>query len=190
MCFFLRVLVFISFKKGEDGKGHHIFHCPPILSLALCRPSPLSTPKHEDCRLVTPGSCPNGFKVERRLRGLWVHASESLLPLARGHCDLPQPSHFFYISRSLHLPTCWEHSSRKKEKQGLQQQYINGELMYSIFIYKNKNEKKRCVGWGVWVVCWMTVEARANRNEDKLAVNSDTLPCLLRRGRFLLSAAV
>jgi hypothetical protein len=44
--------------------------------------------------------------------------------------------------------------------------------------------------WGVWVVCWMIEEARAHRNEDKLVVNSDTLPCLPRRGRFLLPAAV
>jgi hypothetical protein len=61
--------------------------------------------------------------------------------------------------------------------------------MYSIFIYKNKNEKKRCVG-GVRVVCWMTVEARAHRNEKKLAVNSDTLPDFPPRVRFLLPAAV
>ncbi len=49
--------------------------------------------------------------------------------------------------------------------------------------------KKDALG-GMGGVPRMAEEARAHRNEDKLAVNSDTLPGLLRRGRFLLPAAV
>jgi len=45
--------------------------------------------------------------------------------------------------------------------------------------------------WGVWVVCrgWQKKRGRTGK-EGKLAVNSDTLPGLIRRCRFLLSAAV
>jgi hypothetical protein len=144
--FFGGSLFLYPLKRGRMEKGIIYFTAPPS------SPPPCVAPPHcppPSTRIV---SWLPLAHVQMVLSGTKV-ARPSMYTPASPYClwrgatvTYPNPLIFFISPVRYICPPVESTVQGKKEKQGLQQQYINGELMYSIFIYKNKNEKKRCVG--------------------------------------------